>query len=67
MSLIACEFCDLLHWERDLAHGEKALCSGCRGLLYRSVKNSLERTLAFALSAFVLFHREGPVGSVVSH
>ncbi len=55
VSLIACEFCDHLHRERELAHGQKAFCSSCGGLLYRSVKNSLERTLAFALTALVLF------------
>ena len=55
VSLIACEFCDHLHRERELAHGQKAFCSSCGGLLYRNVENSLERTLAFALAALVLF------------
>jgi paraquat-inducible protein A len=45
----------LLHRERELARGEKAYCSACGGLLYRRVENSLERTLAFAISALVLF------------
>ncbi len=55
MSLTACEFCDHLHRERELAHGQKAFCSACGGLLYRSIENTLERTLAFALAALVLF------------
>jgi len=53
--VIACEYCDLLHRERELAHGQKAYCSACGGLLYRRVENSLERTLAFAIAALVLF------------
>lgn len=55
VTLIACEFCDSLHRERPLAHGEKAVCSSCGGLLYREIDDSLRRTLAFALTALVLF------------
>jgi paraquat-inducible protein A len=55
VTLIACEFCDSLHRERALAHGERAVCSSCGGLLYRAIGDSLRRTLVFALTALILF------------
>lgn len=53
--LVACEYCDLLHRAKPLARGHKANCSRCGGRLYGSTADSLERTLAFTLTALVLF------------
>jgi paraquat-inducible protein A len=53
--LIACHECDLLQREGRLPAGGKALCARCGATLYRSHPNSVERTLAFALAAGVLF------------
>ena len=53
--LIACHECDLLQREGPLPEGGKALCVRCGALLYRSHPRSVERTLAFALAAVVLF------------
>ena len=53
-SLVACEFCDLLHDERPLAAREKALCVRCGGILYRGQPDTLRRTYALNLAALVL-------------
>lgn len=53
--LIACHECDLLQREGQLPAGGKALCARCGALLHRSNPRSVERTLAFALAAVVLF------------
>jgi paraquat-inducible protein A len=53
-SIVACEFCDLLHEERSLAVREKALCSRCGGILYRARPDTLRRTFALNLAALVL-------------
>jgi paraquat-inducible protein A len=53
-SIVACEFCDLLHEERSLAAREKALCSRCGGILYRARPDTLRRTFALNLAALVL-------------
>jgi paraquat-inducible protein A len=55
IALIACHECDLLQREGPLPEGGKALCVRCGALLYRSHPRSVERTLAFALAAVVLF------------
>src|SRR4051812_30840908 len=55
VALIACHECDLLQREGTLPEGGKALCVRCGALLYRSHPRSVERTLAFALAAIVLF------------
>jgi paraquat-inducible protein A len=54
-AIIACHECDLLQREGPLPEGGKALCVRCGALLYRSHPRSVERTLAFALAASVLF------------
>ena len=54
-AIIACHECDLLQREGPLPQGGKALCVRCGALLYRSHPRSVERTLAFALAAIVLF------------
>lgn len=54
-ALIACHECDLVQREGRLPAGGKALCGRCGATLYRSHPHSVERTLAFALAAGVLF------------
>lgn len=53
--LIACHECDLLHRVRPLPASGVARCSRCGAELYREHKNSLDRTLALAVAAAVLF------------
>ncbi|MEW6667975.1 MAG: paraquat-inducible protein A [Thermodesulfobacteriota bacterium] len=52
---IACHVCDLLHCIQPIPGGGKAFCVRCGALLYRSIPNSLERTLALNLGALMLF------------
>jgi paraquat-inducible protein A len=53
--LIACHECDLLQREAPLPHGGIACCRRCGAVLYRSARDSLDRTLACALGASILF------------
>jgi len=52
---MACHECDCLHPVRRLSHGEVAQCVCCGAVLYQQRYDSLNRALAFALTAFVLF------------
>lgn len=52
--LIACEYCDLLHSQRLIGADEKALCSRCNGVLYKSPPNSLQRTFMLSIAALIL-------------
>lgn len=54
-SLIACRECDLLQRAVVLSEDGTARCPRCDALLYRKVPDSLDRTLAYALAAAVLF------------
>jgi paraquat-inducible protein A len=54
-SLIACHECDLLQQEVSLPRGGMARCHRCNAQLYRSHPRGLERALAFALAALVMF------------
>jgi len=53
--LIACHDCDLLQREIALKPGCTASCSRCGAVLYRNATDSINRTLAYALAAAVLF------------
>lgn len=53
--LIACHYCDLLQLEIPLRPGCSASCSRCGSVLYRNATDSIDRTLAYALAAAVLF------------
>ena len=53
--LIACHYCDLLQREIPLHPGCAASCSRCGAVLYRNATDSMDRTLAYALAAAVLF------------
>ncbi len=54
-ALIACQHCDQLYRLLPLAAGGKATCQRCGCVLYRSVPDSLDRTIAFYLTALMLF------------
>jgi paraquat-inducible protein A len=54
-ALVACHDCDLLQRLGELPEGALALCRRCGGVLRRRRRNSIERTLALALSASILF------------
>jgi paraquat-inducible protein A len=54
-SFIACHECDLLQREIALPLGGSALCRRCGGVLYRSIPDGFDRTLAYMLAAAVLF------------
>jgi paraquat-inducible protein A len=53
--LVACHDCDLLHQLGPVPEGGTARCRRCRGVLRQPRRNGIERTLALALSAAVLF------------
>ena len=54
--LIACHECDLLQREAvTLPPRGKALCRRCGAVLYRNNPDGLDRTLAYALTAAVVF------------
>lgn len=52
---VACLDCDQLYQLGAVAEGSTARCRRCRGLLRARPRNWLERTLALALTAAVLF------------
>jgi paraquat-inducible protein A len=52
--LIACEYCDLLYTRRPIAADEKAHCTRCNGVLYKSPADSLRRTLMLSITALIL-------------
>lgn len=54
-ALIACHDCDLLHRRSPLPDNNIAACVRCGAPLYRHRRNSLDRTLALALSGVILF------------
>jgi paraquat-inducible protein A len=54
-ALIACHDCDLLQREIPLNPGCAATCSRCGAVLYRNATDSIDRTLAYTLSAAVVF------------
>jgi paraquat-inducible protein A len=53
--LTLCHECDLLNRVRGVPRGGAARCPRCGGVLYRRVPNSLDRTLALAVAAMILF------------
>ena len=53
--LIACHECDLLHRLPPLPEGHLAKCSRCGKVVYRSKRDSLERSLALSISAVIFF------------
>ena len=55
MRVVACIDCDRLHRLGPVPEGGVARCARCGGVLRRRARDGLERTLALALSAAVLF------------
>lgn len=53
--LVACRNCDLVQRLPDLSPGESARCPRCESELLRPARDSLERTLAMAIAAAVLY------------
>jgi paraquat-inducible protein A len=53
--LIACHECDLLQHEVELPSRGTARCARCAAVLYRSQPDSVNRALAYAAGAAVLF------------
>jgi len=53
--LIACHECDLLQQEVELKPGGVARCRRCRAVLYRDTPHSVDRSLAFTISAAMFF------------
>ena len=53
--LIACHECDQLYRVEPLEEGAKASCRQCGAFLYKHIPDSLNRSLALYLSAFMLF------------
>jgi len=54
-NLIACHECDLLHRIPGQHGGGVAKCRRCKAVLHRSVRNSLDRTLALTFAGLILF------------
>jgi len=54
-SLVACLHCDLLQRLPDLSPGESARCPRCGKELWRRREDSLQRTLALAIAAALLY------------
>lgn len=52
---IACHECDLLQQIPTLKNGEVAHCQRCGAMLKRVHTNSLDRSLAFAITGLILF------------
>lgn len=53
-TLIACHECDLLHRVQPLPQKSKARCRRCGSLLYVHFPDTIDRTLAFAITGLVL-------------
>ena len=53
--LTACPECDLIQREPPLQRRARVRCRRCRAFLYRNVPGGLERALAYAATAAVLF------------
>ena len=53
--LMACPDCDLLLERRYIEHGHKACCPQCGYLLAAPKRNSVDTTLALALTGLILF------------
>jgi paraquat-inducible protein A len=53
-TLVACHECDLLHEVKPLTAGGVAKCTRCGAILLRHKRNSLDRTLSFAMAGLIL-------------
>ncbi len=55
LSHMACPDCDLIQALPALKVGETANCLRCNATLFKNSKNSVDRSLAFALTGLILF------------
>ncbi len=55
ISQIACHDCDLFLQVPQLRVGESAHCPRCNALLFKNQKNSVDRSLAFAITGLILY------------
>ncbi len=55
LSHLACPDCDLMQTIPPLADNEVANCIRCGATLFKQQKNSIDRTLAFAITGLILF------------
>ncbi|HIP94352.1 MAG TPA: paraquat-inducible protein A [Leucothrix sp.] len=55
LSHLACPHCDLIQYLPKMKLGEIAKCIRCNNVLYRNQKNSVNRSLAFAITGLILF------------
>lgn len=53
-TITACGECDLLIKNNELPHGKKMVCPRCDHVIYKSKKNSVDRSLALALAGLIL-------------
>ena len=53
--LIASHECDAVHKIISLNPGQKATCTRCNALLYKEVRNSLDKKLGLAITGLILF------------
>jgi paraquat-inducible protein A len=52
---LACHECDLLQHAPELEEDETAHCIRCEAILFRNQKNSVDRSLAFAVSGLLFY------------
>ncbi|GAA0424093.1 paraquat-inducible protein A [Cocleimonas flava] len=55
ISQIACHDCDLLQKVPQLRVGQTANCLRCNAFLFKNQKNSVDRSLAFAITGLILY------------
>lgn len=55
LSQMACPNCDLIQKFPNIKLGEMARCVRCNTTLYKNLKNSINRSLAFAITGLILF------------
>ncbi|MGI4814901.1 MAG: paraquat-inducible protein A [Janthinobacterium lividum] len=53
--LIACRYCDALHRKVAIQGREAARCTRCDAVLYRMADDRVERVLALAIAALIVF------------
>ncbi len=53
--VLACDECDLLLYKKPIRIGQKAYCPRCNHVLYESKKDSINRSLALAITGLILF------------
>ena len=52
---LACHECDLLQMAPELGENETAHCIRCEAVLFKNQRNSVDRSLAFALSGLLFY------------